>query len=324
MILILSDRYDQSTNDVIDWLISNKAKFKKINQDDVLKLVRLALEDSKVQIILEFNNEIINLDEIKSYWYRRGGLNLSYEVDLSTLEEDLRSKVRKHLFGEAKVLRDFIYKALENKKSIGSPLTDDINKLDCLARAERLGLKVPKTFIFSSGSDIKSQLKDGEFVTKGIKGVACFNMGIEYIGNYTEQVSSEDVDNGALFFPSLFQEKLDKEYEVRVFYIDGEFYSMCIFSQLDKQTATDFRKYNFKRPNRFVPYKLPAEIENKLSKLLNSFALKTASIDLVFTKNNEYYFLEINPIGQFGMVSSTCNYPLERKIAQYLRSNGGK
>jgi hypothetical protein len=36
------------------------------------------------------------------------------------------------------------------------------------------------------------------------------------------------------------------------------------------------------------------------------------------TKKGEYVFLEVNPIGQFGMVSAPCNYNLEKKIAQYL------
>ena len=29
-------------------------------------------------------------------------------------------------------------------------------------------------------------------------------------------------------------------------------------------------------------------------------------------------FLEVNPVGQFGMVSLPCNYQLEKRIAQYL------
>jgi hypothetical protein len=29
-------------------------------------------------------------------------------------------------------------------------------------------------------------------------------------------------------------------------------------------------------------------------------------------------FLEVNPVGQFGMVSRPCNYQLERKVAELL------
>ena len=49
--------------------------------------------------------------------------------------------------------------------------------------------------------------------------------------------------------------------------------------------------------------------------------LTTGSIDLIKSVDGEYIFLEINPIGQFGMVSNPCNYPLERKVAEWLVKN---
>ena len=39
---------------------------------------------------------------------------------------------------------------------------------------------------------------------------------------------------------------------------------------------------------------------------------------MILNKNNEYVFLEINPVGQYGMVSEPCNYFLDKKIAHYL------
>lgn len=46
--------------------------------------------------------------------------------------------------------------------------------------------------------------------------------------------------------------------------------------------------------------------------------LNTGSIDMIKNKNNEYIFLEVNPVGQFSMVSYPCNYYIEEKIASYL------
>jgi D-alanine-D-alanine ligase-like ATP-grasp enzyme len=46
--------------------------------------------------------------------------------------------------------------------------------------------------------------------------------------------------------------------------------------------------------------------------------LNTGSIDLIVNTTGEYIFLEVNPVGQFGMVSSPCNYYLEREIARFL------
>ena len=39
---------------------------------------------------------------------------------------------------------------------------------------------------------------------------------------------------------------------------------------------------------------------------------------LPLNKNDNYYFLEINPVGQYGMVADPCNYELDKLIAKYL------
>ncbi|WP_447951552.1 hypothetical protein [Chryseobacterium koreense] len=49
--------------------------------------------------------------------------------------------------------------------------------------------------------------------------------------------------------------------------------------------------------------------------------LATCSIDMIVNKDWEYYFLEINPVGQFGMISNPCNYFLEKKLAELLLKN---
>jgi glutathione synthase/RimK-type ligase-like ATP-grasp enzyme len=93
---------------------------------------------------------------------------------------------------------------------------------------------------------------------------------------------------------------------------------MAIFSQGDNKTSLDFRRYNRSFENRKVPFQLPEIIEEKLNGLFNALNLNCGSIDLIFTSNDEYLFLEINPVGQFGMVSFPCNYHLEKIIAEYL------
>jgi glutathione synthase/RimK-type ligase-like ATP-grasp enzyme len=42
------------------------------------------------------------------------------------------------------------------------------------------------------------------------------------------------------------------------------------------------------------------------------------SIDMIYSKQQEYIFLEVNPSGQFMGYSEACNYQLDRIIAEYL------
>ncbi len=99
---------------------------------------------------------------------------------------------------------------------------------------------------------------------------------------------------------------------------------MGIFSQNNSKTKEDFRNYDQNLPNRNVPIKLPLDIEGKLKKLMKKLNLNSGSIDLIYTIDNKYVFLEVNPVGQFGMVSFPCNYNLEKKIAEFLIKNHEK
>jgi hypothetical protein len=128
------------------------------------------------------------------------------------------------------------------------------------------------------------------------------------------------------FAASLFQEHVDKDYELRIFYLDGDAYAMAIFSQLDPQTRTDFRRYNRERPNRTVPFLLRPETAGRIRLLMDDLALETGSIDMLQARDGREVFLEVNPVGQLGMVSHPCNYHLERKIAELLirKENDGR
>ena len=137
--------------------------------------------------------------------------------------------------------------------------------------------------------------------------------------SYTRELDEELIKSqDEYFFPSLIQEKIDKEFEIRSFYLEGNIYSMAIFSQNDTQTQTDFRHYNSQRPNRTIPYILPEIIQKKIALLMNKLNLICGSLDLIKSKDGNYVFLEVNPNGQFGMISKPCNYQLEKKIANFL------
>jgi glutathione synthase/RimK-type ligase-like ATP-grasp enzyme len=93
---------------------------------------------------------------------------------------------------------------------------------------------------------------------------------------------------------------------------------MAIFSQDEIQTKIDQRRYNMTDPNRMVPYTLPKHIESKLLQLMKNLELETGSVDLIKTVDGKYYFLEVNPVGHYEIISYICNYNINREIAKYL------
>lgn len=56
----------------------------------------------------------------------------------------------------------------------------------------------------------------------------------------------------------------------------------------------------------------------KLNKLMKLLKLNTGSIDMIVDHNNNYIFLEVNPVGQFVAYGEFCNYYLDREMAKIL------
>lgn len=320
-ILILGEDSDQSTSKVIDWIRYYGAEPLRVNENPNVILKEFVSDTNGDSYIIDVNGVQLRSDDIHAYWYRRGDFFLSNpKPNCSELDENIRKEVEYHIHHEYTILEQAIHKVNESKQSIGSRATNSMNKLNVLMLAKRLGIDTPKTKIVTHKKQLHTSDSHQSYITKSISEGLTFSRkkkdGIECYSTYTEEV--QEMSTKRSFFPSLIQEKLEKHYELRIFYVHGEFYSMAIFSQNDSQTAIDFRKYNRVKPNRSTPFSLPKEEEAKLHCLMVDLGLNTGSIDMVVTKDKRYVFLEVNPVGQFGMVSSPCNYKIEKRIAKYL------
>ena len=237
------------------------------------------------------------------------------------MDKNIQNGVISHLLKEElKTLEQFIVFTLEQKRKLGSYYQGDANKLKSLAIAQDCMLTIPFSSVNSHKKTALSFIiEKSDVITKGIQGILSFGYDDIGFSNMTEIVKNDDINEmSETFFPSFFQENILKIYELRIFYLVGEFYSMAIFSQKDEQTKVDFRNYNYEKPNRTVPYNLPKDIETKLDLFMKKMGLDTGSIDMIVTPELEYVFLEVNPVGQYGMTSIPCNYNLDKKIAKYL------
>lgn len=210
-----------------------------------------------------------------------------------------------------------IHKILENKKYINK-FSDsvDVCKLYNLQIAQECGLNVPDSFLCVNKKDLKtfSDKYDGNIITKPIDDSSVFfKEGLHF---FTSKVDIDNVpDNFAL---SLFQENIEKEFELRIFYFDNVFYSSAVLSQQNNSTKVDLKNTKVDNPNRVLPFELPKPVSEKLKRFLDQVKLKCGSIDMIYSKKGEYVFLEVNPIGQFEQVSIPCNYNLFKKVAEFL------
>lgn len=323
MILLLSTNGDTSTSDVIDWLRHYKAKWIRLNDNDLFDTTSLDLQINNQQqhVHLHIRNSELDLSHVTVCWYRK-----YHFYAFSPFARRLQNLIstgfdayfRSEYNGLLKTIISFL--KLKSIRWLANPHSAQATKLEMLFAAKEVGLSIPDTVISNRKNVILSFLgKCREIITKPIVNVAMISHGKKFYNISTAEIDHTVLrDTKAKMFPSLVQKKIEKAYELRIFFLEGICYAMAIFSQLDPQTQLDFRLYNYERPNRVVPYILPVEIDTKIKRLMQKLALNTGSIDLIRCVNGEYIFLEVNPLGQFGMVSHPCNYNLEEKVASWL------
>jgi ATP-GRASP peptide maturase of grasp-with-spasm system len=319
MILIISIDQDDSTTDVIKWLMYYNQPFIRINEDDIINNFKWDINNKLIEF--DCNNRRINFKEISAVWYRKGNIKFK-NISKAIKNNKLITETHSFIEYEHKSVSYAFHYYLRKKTVISNYNYSKVNKIEVLELAEKTGLKIPLTRILSNKKELSDFLLDkGTLITKVLSYPVEYYADTYWLPTYTEEINTETIKTiPEKFGLSLFQVKIKKKYELRIVYLKDKFYSMAIFSQLDKQTSVDFRKYNHKKPNRKVPYKLPIEIENRLSILMKKLNLNFGSIDMIVNTNGEYVFLEVNPLGQFAMTSYPCNYYLDKIIAKQLQN----
>ncbi len=312
MILIFSNNFEASTYNVAKWLLFYEEKFVIITETNTIKNVFCSISEKDVDIQLTTKtNQLINFNDITSIWYRRGMFN--YNIP----KEEVGEYFIHHEKQEWKSINEFLMLQC-TKNSINDYFMSDLNKNEILIKAINAGLKVPKTVIACNKNDVVSFFRKEKIICKTISNILHKDIdGVVYTMR-TIEVEKEELPE--YFSPSLFQELILKKYELRIFYFKRNFYAAAIFSQSDDNTIIDFRNYNYSKPNRIVPYNLNEELKIKIISLMEDVGLNSGSIDMIVTPDNNHYFLEINAVGQFGMVSKPCNYFCEKHLAKELLS----
>lgn len=322
VILIITNETDESTTDIIDWLISKGHFPVRVNGETLLQqLVDLqANESGKVTFTIhdQRSQRLVHSNDVRAVWYRRWARPSSLETgdNASTLPYQL---VR-YTQSQFHTVTNMFFEALSHCRWLNRPADLAITKLQMLAKARNVGLTVPETLICSTKTSMLDFLsRHKNIIAKSVGDVQFFNEGNRTFGIYTTPLTIDDIDDiGDTFFPTIVQPLIEKQYELRIFYLDGVCYSMAIFSQKNVRTRVDYRKYDHVVPNRRVPHQLPDDIQQKIVRLMNDLKISSGSIDLIKDTAGNFVFLEVNPVGQFGMTSIPCNYRLEEIVADKL------
>ena len=165
-----------------------------------------------------------------------------------------------------------------------------------------------KLFIEENGVCVVKTLaqefyKDNDGVFKGL-----------YVNKINVDSLNEFGDNEN---PITIQKYYDKLYEVRYTVVGDEHFVCKIESQKSLVANVDWRRYDIANTPHvaMIP---PDAIREKVSSLMELLGLSYGAIDFIVTKENDWVFLEINPLGQWLWIEDLTGLDISGGIARFF------
>jgi hypothetical protein len=186
--------------------------------------------------------------------------------------------------------------------------------------AGELGLRVPRTIITNDPAQARdfSDAVGGRLLCKSMKEQGFVDETAHFI--FSRKVDAAEfaahADEVALC-PSLFQEYIEKDHELRITVVGDEVFCCRIDSQSVDGARTDWRQVDpSKVPHRMV--RLDPDIEAKLKQMLTRYGLRYGAFDMIVTPEGEYVFLELNPNGQWLWIELMTGAPITNALVKEL------
>jgi len=119
--------------------------------------------------------------------------------------------------------------------------------------------------------------------------------------------------------PNVFQPYIEKAYELRCVVMGDKIFTAKLDSQAHESTRMDWRAGAVEEEDvRSELIDLPERVQAALHRLMRSFEINFASIDLIVTPEGEFVFLDLNPNGQWLWLEEELGLPLVASMADLL------
>jgi len=311
MILIISSMQDDHAVSVMRQLEKVDARYFLFDTSEFPGRLQFSIEyapGEKTFLLKRTDtDEAIDLKEVRVAWWRR-------PLPIEIHEEIIDPAAAQFTFNECHTALSGLWQILD-ALWINHPVYDEAasRKIYQLKMAEMAGLKIPKTLISNSPEDAKGFIKSmsgGKIIYKSF-------LATEQAWRETRILGSEASRNldGVRYAPVIFQEYIEALADLRITIIGKKMFCIAV------DTATLDYPFDY-RVNldavRAEPFELPAEMKDRLLRLMDRLNLVYGAIDMRYTKAGHYYFLEINPAGQWQFLESKTSLEITQYFARFL------
>jgi hypothetical protein len=320
LLLLVTGKDDLTADYLIRRLDERNQPFFRFNTEDFLCGfdVSLRLENDSFDFTItdQARASDLHLHDIRAAYFRKPRVPTMC-ADQAGAEQ---------LFNRREVLETLrsIWRLIPDRCWLNTPeaLWVASNKVKQLRIASDLGFKIPSTLVSSSADEVAifGKRHGGDVIAKAVKHGFLESDSLSLI--FTSPLEATTLDamsDGDSIIPAIVQPRLEKEFDLRITVVGDSIFPAAILSQGHKETSVDWRTWDMcgvdlehRRAN------LPAALGAQCLELNRRLNLRFSCIDMVVTKDGEYYFLEVNPNGQWAWIEGMLNFPIRDSIIDLL------
>jgi glutathione synthase/RimK-type ligase-like ATP-grasp enzyme len=302
MLLIITHKQDYTVDFVVNQLNAAAVPYFRLNCED------LYAAPYQIQFSAEGVPGLGSLAQISAVWFRR--------VKAPELPVGTTPYVADYVAGELLALLQNLYLLLDCKW-ISHPtyIYQAENKLYQLKVAGKLGFTLPETLVTNERPVLADfyRTHNGEVIVKPLYNSRPTQPGGQQQVIFTNRLAPAHVEQLDLT-PAIYQRNIVKAYEVRVTVVGTAVFAAAVDSQVNEATRQDWRRARLS----FRAYELPPVVARHCVALVEALHLRFGAIDLIKGLDGHYYFLEINPNGQWAWLETDCGLPISQALITEL------
>jgi glutathione synthase/RimK-type ligase-like ATP-grasp enzyme len=306
--LILSSSFDYSTDLVCYRLLERGCKYYRLNRDE-FKKHRLCMDLQRQRLIIQAPGIEYYADfvDLKGVYFRAPVFLRTQSKKELSLDEQLERNQWSSFIRNLTVF--------QNANWVNSPVETyrAENKMLQLCKAKQCHLQIPKTWLTNDSETI---IGENVCIVKSLDTALFYDFQArKEMFTYTNVISCDDLQKYDLSqSPVIVQEFLEPKVDCRVTYVNGKMFPVKILFH-DKGVVGDWRSQ--KEGLHYEKFNLPQSVMDNLCLLMNCLNLKFGGIDLAL-HNGKYYFIEVNPTGEWGWLETVAGLEISDEICNTL------
>ncbi len=325
-ILIITSSVDISVNEVCKELDKLGSKYFRLNIDEIIFGSNFSFKknDKIWEYFFKISGNTIQNDTFNVVWqigtielFTMFEKKMNNVIDIEFSKRFIKEEYRQFLLS--------FYILNRNKRWVNGyqNVISANQKMPNLVLASDLGLRTPKTIITNNSDEAEKFCSENNWnvIVKPFKFIEFENRNNLYyaFANKINETEFHKFKNNIALAPTMLQEYIEKDIELRVTIIGDKVFAVAINSQTNDISKNDWRIID---PSKIEhsEFTLPKEIEEKLILFNQFYGLDYSGIDLIIDKQGDFVFLECNPEGEWYWLEEILALPMAKTFAELLNS----